>query len=365
VLAVSGKPLASALDSPAAPDGEVLRHVLHGLASGVAVVDPESWAILFENATFFKWFPPDQDADEPLPKRLPGLNASRALARLQEGRAFSFDTESGSGGRAVPISAELRPLPGAGHNRFVVECRDVSKQKQAEYMLESYSQMAERNSRDLQREKDRAEKLLLNIMPKTVYEEMRDYGTVTPQRFENATVLMLDFVGFTDMAIAREPGSLITELNDIFTAFDRIVELFGCERIKTIGDAYMAVSGVPEVAPDHAQNIARAALRMKRYIERRNLAHPEAWQCRIGINSGPLIGSIVGVQKYVYDIFGPGVNLASRMESLSEAMRITLTEETYSLIKDDFICTERGEFEVKGFGTKTLYFLERERERFR
>ena len=127
-----------------------------------------------------------------------------------------------------------------------------------------------------------------------------------------------------------------------------------------MGDAYVAVSGLPDPTPEHAENMARVALRMLRYIERRNSAHPEAWHCRIGINTGAVIGSLVGVQKYVYDIFGPGINMASRMETLSESMRITISEETYKLIKDEFICTERGEFEVKGFGTQNLYFLERE-----
>ena len=243
---------------------------------------------------------------------------------------------------------------------MVIECRDTSKQKQAEYMLESCSKMAEKNARDLQREKDRVERLLLNIMPKSVYEEMRDYGTVTPQLFDNASILLLDFVGSTVMAISRDPAGLITELNDIFTVFDRITDLFGCERIRTVGDAYMAVSGLPEQNPEHAHNIARVALRMMRYIERRNSAYLEAWHARIGINSGPVIGSLVGVQKYVYDIFGPGVNMAARMETLSESMKITISENTYQLIKDDFLCVERGEFEVKGFGLNTLYFLERE-----
>ena len=122
----------------------------------------------------------------------------------------------------------------------------------------------------------------------------------------------------------------------------------------------MAVSGLPESTPDHAHNIAKVALRMLRYIERRNSAHPEAWHCRIGINSGPVVGSLVGIQKYVYDIFGPGVNMAARMEMLSEPMQITISENTYQLIKDDFLCSERGDFEVKGFGNCTLFFLERE-----
>jgi class 3 adenylate cyclase len=192
---------------------------------------------------------------------------------------------------------------------------------------------------------------------------MKDYGTVSPQLFESASILMVDFVGHTEKDIAHDPAALVTEINDIFTVFDRITDLFGCERIRTVGDAYMAVSGLPDVHPEHAQNIARVALRMLRYIERRNATHSEPWHCRIGINSGAVIGSLVGVQKYVYDIFGPGVNMAARMETLSEPLKITISENTYQLIKDDFECTERGEYEVKGFGAQTLYFLERERPR--
>jgi adenylate cyclase len=346
-------------------DPETLRQLAQTLSTGIAIVEPEGWAVLFENANFFKWFPPESDADEPLTARLPRLNANRALARLQEGRAYTFEAESQSGARTIPVAVEIRPLPDHPSGYLVVECRDISKQKQAEYMLDSYSKMAEKNARELQREKDRVERLLLNIMPKSVYEEMMDYGTVTPQLFDSASILMIDFVGHTEMAISRDPAALITELNDIFTVFDRITDMFGCERIRTVGDAYMAVSGLPEATPDHAHNIARVALRMLRYIERRNSAHPEAWHCRIGINSGPVIGSLVGVQKYVYDIFGPGVNMAARMETLSEPMRITISENTYQLIKDDFECVERGEFDVKGFGMSTLYFLEHERPRAR
>ena len=153
---------------------------------------------------------------------------------------------------------------------------------------------------------------------------------------------------------------MVAELNDIFSAFDRIVELFGCERLRTIGDSYMAVSGLPEAVLEHANNIAKVALRMRRYLERRNAAHPQQWRCRIGIHTGPVIGSLVGIQKYVYDLFGPGVNMAARMESLSEPMRITLCQSTRDLIEHDFTFTERGEFDIKGFGTQTLYFLESE-----
>ena len=346
-------------------DKESLRQMLQTSSLGTALVKTDDWTVLFENANFFKWFPPGSEVDEPLPARLTGFNGNRALARLQESRPYSFETESKAGGRTIPVNVDVRRLAEDTFDTVVVECQDISKQKQAEYMLESYSKMAEKNARDLQREKDRVERLLLNIMPKSVYEEMRDYGTVTPQLFDSASILLLDFVGSTEMAISRDPAALITELNDIFTVFDRITDLFGCERIRTVGDAYMAVSGLPEQNPEHAHNIARVALRMMRYIERRNSAHPEAWHARIGINSGPVIGSLVGVQKYVYDIFGPGVNMAARMEGLSEPMKITISENTYQLIKDDFLCTDRGEFEVKGFGKNTLFFLEREHPQMR
>ncbi len=350
---------------PLALDNETMRSMAQTIGIGLAVVDPEDWAVLFENAKFFAWFPPAQDPDEPLNERIPGFKGTRALSRLQRGRPFKTEVEVKAGGREKPVKIEITLMPDHPEGLAVVECYDVTAQRQAEYMLESYSKMAERNSRDLEREKDRVERLLLNVMPKSVYEEMKDYGTVTPQLFENASILMVDFVGHTEKAIARDAAALVTELNDIFMVFDRISDLFACERIRTVGDSYVAVSGLPEETPDHAHNVARVALRMLRYIERRNAAHLESWHCRIGINSGPVIGSLVGVQKYVYDIFGPGINLAARMETLSEPMQITISENTYQLLKDDFVFTDRGEFDVKGFGATRLYTLDRELPRMR
>jgi adenylate cyclase len=120
------------------------------------------------------------------------------------------------------------------------------------------------------------------------------------------------------------------------------------------------VAGIPEPDDAHAVNIAQAALRMRRYLEKRNAAHPEQWVARIGINSGSVIGSLVGVQKYVYDLFGPGVNLAARMESMSEPMMITMNEHTKALLENEFEISDRGEFEVKGFGMQHLWSLEAE-----
>ena len=341
---------------------ETLVDLLRELELGIAVVSLDDWRIVFENGRFFQWCPPTGDADAPLDGRLSNFKPDRARDRVEKNRPYRQELELRDGARSTWLEVSLRPFEAvAGH--AVVEVRDMTAQKRAEYMLESYSDVSERNTRDLQKEKDRVERLLLNVMPRSVYEEMKDYGTVTPQRYENATIMLLDFVDFTEMAVSREPGELISELNDIFSAFDRIVEMFGCERIKTMGDAYMAVAGLPEPTPDHAADMARVALRIRRYVDRRNDAHTRTWQCRIGIATGPVIGSIVGIQKYVYDIFGPGVNLAARMEGMSEPMRITVSTATHDLIQDEFNFEEQGNQDVKGFGPMDLYYLEGEKER--
>jgi class 3 adenylate cyclase len=344
-----------------ASNSDLFRTCLQSLDAGVAIADAQSWAILFENAHFFQWFGPGVEAEDQLAKRLLGLNEAKARARLEGGRPYEWEADVKVGARTLTLAASLKPLTLSGRACLLVECRNISKQRETEYMLDSYSKMAEKNTRELQKEKERVEKLLLNIMPRAVYEEMKNFGTTTPQRFDSASVLMLDFVGFTDMAISRDPSALIAELNDIFSAFDRIVELFGCDRLKTIGDAYVAVSGLPDANPDHANAIAKVALRMRRYLDRRNASHPTEWRCRIGVASGPVIGSLVGIQKYVYDIFGPAINLAARLESLCDPMQIRVCETTYNAIRNDFILAECGELEVKGFDRQHVFELTDER----
>lgn len=340
--------------------GDTHKQVLQSLDSAVALVDADDWSVLFENAKFFRWFPGTGGDDELLTTRMPDFRAERAKSRLEAGRPFKFEMKVTVEGREDHIRVNLEKFDSAGQPAYLLQASSIRKEMETQYMLDSYSKMAEKNARELEREKDRVERLLLNIMPRAVFEEMREFGTATPQRFEATSILMLDFVGFTDMAIAADPSAIIAELNDIFSSFDRITEMFDCERVRTIGDAYMAVSGLLDESPDHAANIARLALRFRRYLERRNQAHPQQWIARIGINTGSVIGSLVGVQKYVYDLFGPGVNLAARMESMSEPMKITVNEETYQRLKNEFVFTERGPHEIKGFGTQNLYYLDSE-----
>lgn len=336
---------------------KISKMLFDSLESGVAVAEPDGHQILSANRRFSEWFPGVSGVGCRLDDVFEGIDMNRMDACLTEDRPFKAEVEIKIKRRAVCLALQISASTQKDTPILIVECQNISKVKELEYMIQSYTQMVEKQNRQLKHEKERVEKLLLNVMPKTIYEELKEFGVTSPTKYDNASVLMLDFVGFTDMAISRDPANLITELNDIFTAFDRIAEQFGCERIKTMGDAYMAVSGIPEETPDHAHNIARLALLMVRYLHRRNATHDRQWHCRVGINSGAVIGSIVGVQKYVYDIFGPGVNLAARMETFSGDMEISLCEDMLPFIEDDFAIAERGEHTVKGFGQKKIYEL--------
>jgi adenylate cyclase len=334
------------------------RLLLESAGVGLALAQPDTLTIAFANPRFSEWFPLCDEGEGTLPVLLAGLDVDRMRARLAEDKPYRTDLELKVNRRAMTLAIDVKRHAGGGTDLLVVECQNITKLRELEYMVESYSKMVERQNRDLRKEKERVEKLLLNIMPRTIYEEWKEFGVTAPQRFDQAAVLMLDFVSSTEMDVAADPPALVAELNDIFTSFDRIVEQFGGERLKTIGDAYMAVCGVPEPGTDDARNVARIALRIVRYLQRRNAAQATQWICRIGINAGPVVGSIIGVQKYVYDIFGPGVGLAARMEQLSGPMEITMAEDLYQLIRDDVVVTERGEIEVKGFGSRRIYTLD-------
>jgi adenylate cyclase len=201
------------------------------------------------------------------------------------------------------------------------------------------------------------EKLLLNVLPAEVARELREHGRTEPQSFENVSILFSDFVDFTRVTGTLDPRSLIAELNDMYTAFDEIMESHGCERIKTIGDAYLAVCGMHPPVDDHAERLVAAAREMIEYTENRDSPAGCSWKIRIGINSGEVIGGIVGVKKYLYDIFGDAMNIASRMEAASDPMKINLSRSTWELVKDRFDCTERSGIEVKGKGNMEMYFV--------
>lgn len=212
------------------------------------------------------------------------------------------------------------------------------------------------------KERQKSEKLLLNILPKKVANDLKKFGKTEPENFENCSVYFSDIVSFTSTSENLEPKYLIEELSDMFTTFDGIMDKYGCERIKTIGDAYMAVSGMPVPEEKHAENMIDAALDILDALKLRGQSAEINWRIRIGINSGKIVGGVVGVKKYLYDVFGDTINTASRMESNSEPMRLNISPSTYAIVKDrsdKYVFTERAAIEVKGKGMLKMYFVDR------
>lgn len=208
------------------------------------------------------------------------------------------------------------------------------------------------------KERKKSERLLLNILPKKVANDLKKTGKTLPEKFESCTVYFSDIANFTTTSEHLDPVFLISELNDIFTTFDAIMEKYGCERIKTIGDAYMAVCGVPVPVEDHAFRMVNAAKEILISLNERNEKSDLKWRIRIGINTGQIVGGVVGVKKYIYDVFGDTINTASRMESNGEPMRINISKNTYEIVKGEYETTARQPIEVKGKGMQEMYFIE-------
>lgn len=208
------------------------------------------------------------------------------------------------------------------------------------------------------REKKRSDDLLLNILPEEVAGELKDTGSAAARHFDNVTVLFTDFVGFTKVAALLSPQELIDELHACFKGFDEITGKHNIEKIKTIGDAYLAVGGLPVETPLHADNVIRAAIDIIAFMQKRKaIKGDKTFEVRIGIHSGRVVAGIVGIKKFAYDIWGDTVNVAARMEQNSEPNRINISQTTYELAKDKFDCTYRGEIEAKNKGKLNMYFI--------
>ena len=211
-------------------------------------------------------------------------------------------------------------------------------------------------------EKQRSDELLLNILPEEVADELKATGSAKAKAFTMVTVMLTDFKDFTTISEKVSAELLVAEIHHCFSAFDHIIQKYKIEKIKTIGDAYLCASGLPVSNYSHAVDILNAAFEIREFMSRRK-TEKEAlgqlpFEIRIGIHTGPVVAGIVGVKKYAYDIWGDTVNLAARMEQNSEAGKINISENTYELVKDRFVCTYRGKIEAKNKGMVNMYFAE-------
>jgi len=214
----------------------------------------------------------------------------------------------------------------------------------------------------LAQQKREIQGLLLNILPKRIAKELRVNGFATPRNYESVTVLFTDFKDFTKISERLTPQELVFKLNDFFVAFDNITARHNLEKIKTIGDAYMCAGGLPTKNATHPVEAILAAFEMQEYMHQKNkegeASGEEPWGLRIGIHTGPIVAGVVGNKKFAYDIWGSTVNVASRMESGGEPGKINISEATFNLVREQFICTHRGKLMAKNVGEIDMYFVE-------
>lgn len=229
-------------------------------------------------------------------------------------------------------------------------------------------QFVQRTKKIIESEKNRSDNLLLNILPSETAEELKKYGKAKARSYDSVSILFTDFKGFTSIAATMTPEELVQEIHENYRAFDEIITKYNVEKIKTIGDAYMAAGGLPAPNNTHALDVAKAALEIRDYVEelkiRRQQEGKPFFEIRIGIHTGPVVAGIVGIKKFAYDIWGDSVNIASRMESNSEPGKVNISQTTYDLVKNVTICTYRGEIEAKNRGKLKMYFLDHFKETY-
>ena len=218
----------------------------------------------------------------------------------------------------------------------------------------------QRTKRIIEEEKERSDKLLLNILPRETAQELKEKGKVKAKKHDSVSVLFSDFKGFTSYSENLSPEDLVETVDFYFSKFDQIIERHGLEKIKTIGDAYMCVGGLENSKENHAQNAVNAAFEIASFVEKTKndmSASGLTFDIRIGINSGPVVAGVVGTKKFAYDIWGDTVNIASRMESASEPGKVNISDTTFKKIKDKWTCEYRGEIQVKNKGAMKMYFV--------
>jgi class 3 adenylate cyclase len=240
------------------------------------------------------------------------------------------------------------------------ESRGIAQAAVVDALQRSEQQLEEKvalRAQELQQEQSRTKDLLHNILPIDIATELSETGRAKSARHEAVTILFTDFIGFTQTVSTMPVNRMVSELNEMFAAFDDITDLCGVEKIKTIGDAYMAVAGLPKPCADHAQRCVRAALLMVDYLEKRNAKNPFKWTLRVGIHSGPVVSGVVGKRKFAFDVWGDTVVNAVKMESAGEDGRVNISADTYNLIQNEYQCQPRGTLNIDGKGPMEMYFV--------
>jgi class 3 adenylate cyclase len=228
------------------------------------------------------------------------------------------------------------------------------------YKHEMNKKLLERTA-ELQEEKHKTDILIHNLLPKSIVKEHRENGIIKPQEYKSVTLLFTDFQDFSTLASKLKPNELVNELDEIFKMFDQIVEHYNIEKLKTIGDSYMAGCGFPEECTNHALKVVSAAVEMQLYIENRNRKSKFKWPMRAGVHSGNVVAGVIGKNKMTYDVWGTTVNIANRMEAAGRPGKVNLSQTTYNLIKDHFNCEFYDSLRISDKRKIDMYFVKSEK----
>jgi len=246
------------------------------------------------------------------------------------------------------------------NKHLIEELKEYNEQLEEKVLLRTKE--IEKQKEIIEAAKLQSDSLLLNILPGEIADELKKFGKSYARKHDQVSVLFADIKGFTSIAEKLTPVKLVTQLDEVFGAFDNIIAKHGMEKIKTIGDAYMCACGLPLADNENAIKSVNAALDMQQFIKEFGAANKiqnlPVFEIRIGIHTGPLVAGVVGLKKFAYDIWGDAVNLASQMEQHSEPGKVNISGETYSLVKNYFNCTYRGKIETKSKGEVDMYFVD-------
>ncbi|MEO1654902.1 MAG: adenylate/guanylate cyclase domain-containing protein, partial [Bacteroidota bacterium] len=309
-------------------------------------------------------------------------DAAYVFAVLRRGQVFGeyslleSDAKSRSASVTAVVPTRLLMLTQEGFYKLMANRIEIVKgilkvlikrsrrQNFFEEKMNEQSKELEKQRDLIKQEKEKSEKLLLNILPQEVAEELKIRGKAEVRQYELVSVLFADIKGFTEAASTMSPTKVLRALEVYFTAFDGIISKYGLEKIKTIGDAYMCAGGIPAANKSNPIELTLAALEMQQFMKEYNQEMKEntdqdvpPWELRIGIHSGPLIAGVIGTTKFSYDVWGDTVNMASRMETAGLVNRVNISKFTYELIKDFFSCEYRGKVQVKSKGDVDMYFV--------
>lgn len=245
------------------------------------------------------------------------------------------------------------------NTKLELQQKELKKQYK---QLSEQKEMLEQAQKTIEKEREKSDELLLNILPASIADELKEYGMARPKKYVRVSVLFTDFKGFTHSAENMSPEELLQRLDTVFAAFDRITANRNLEKIKTIGDAYMAAGGIPKANLTNPLDCVLAGLEMARYMDATMQQYKEKgrtdyWELRLGIHTGPVVAGVVGTKKFAYDIWGDAVNTAARMESSGQEGQLNISGETYELVKDYFDCTFRGNVAAKNKGEIAMYFV--------